>query len=114
MDYASDAGQVGTPESGQRDESVFGSEREGDPGPQTPRLNSRSYTLTEDTHGIIEQLKANQEQTDRCLLGMQDALKDGLKDAVENVTRMMIKLHNHSVRVSDFDLFIFVLLLIRF
>ncbi|KAF8594049.1 hypothetical protein BDV93DRAFT_612023 [Ceratobasidium sp. AG-I] len=47
--------------------------------------------LPEDARGIIEQLRANQDQSDR-------TLKDGLKDVVENVTRLMIKLHNHSAR----------------
>lgn len=48
-----------------------------------------SPTDSLDPRGIIEQLKSNQDQTNHAL-----------KDAVENVTRMMIKLHNHFARVS--------------
>ncbi|KAF8596741.1 hypothetical protein BDV93DRAFT_513888 [Ceratobasidium sp. AG-I] len=51
-------------------------------------------TLVEKTHSVIKQLKANQDRNDQRLVEMHDALKDSL----ENVTRMMVKLHNHSAR----------------
>ncbi|KAF8597997.1 hypothetical protein BDV93DRAFT_512896 [Ceratobasidium sp. AG-I] len=85
-------------------------------------LTSTMVRLLTGVNGVIEQLKANQEQTDQRLVRIQDLLKDGLRDglrdglkdglrdglkdglknalgsAVEKVTRMMIKLHNHSAR----------------
>lgn len=78
-------------------------ESEGDLVSQTPlpdpwSVDSGAISLSKDASGIIEQLKINQDQAD-C------ALKDGLKHVVEGVTRMMIKLHNQSVRVNTFVCF---------
>lgn len=57
---------------------------------------AQAVTLSEDARGIIEQLKSNQGQGDRCLLGMQAALQESLG----NITKLMVKLHNHLARVS--------------
>ncbi|KAF8593660.1 hypothetical protein BDV93DRAFT_612162 [Ceratobasidium sp. AG-I] len=55
---------------------------------------SRIAALLEKTQEVTEQMGVGQNQTNQLLVGMQDTLKDG----IENVTRMMIKLHNHSAR----------------
>ena len=80
-----------------------------DSGPSSEHFPPAAVTLSQDALGIIDQLKANMEQTDRRLEGIQDVLRDELKDGLdgvknglENVTRLMIKLHNHSARVGSF------------
>ncbi|KAF8600145.1 hypothetical protein BDV93DRAFT_546494 [Ceratobasidium sp. AG-I] len=77
-------------------------EHEGDPVTHGSRsishAPSTAVALSEDARGIIEQLKINLEQTDQRLVGIQDVLRDELKDGLKNVTRLMIKLHNHSAR----------------
>lgn len=82
------------------------SEHEGDPAPQDSRPTTsdrspRVVTLSEDARGIIGQLKNNLDQTNQRLVGMQEFLKDALKDGFGNITQLMIKLHNHSARVSE-------------
>ena len=63
---------------------------------------SRTATLSEDARGIIEQLKTNMEQTNQRVVGIQDTLRNSLKDSLKDVTWLMIKLHNHSARVGIF------------
>ncbi|KAF8601070.1 hypothetical protein BDV93DRAFT_251362 [Ceratobasidium sp. AG-I] len=77
------------------DEPVLGSEQEGDTLPHGPLLGSsytapRAASFSEDTLGVVEQLKVNQDHADQRLAALQDAL--------ENNTRIMIKLHNHTAR----------------
>lgn len=95
VDSASDTEAAVTPEADRGDEPVSESE----PGvpasqapPGSPDVHSKTTALSEDTRSIIGQLKANQDQTDQRLAGLQDTL--------ENVTQLMVKLHNHSARVS--------------
>ncbi|KAF8594048.1 hypothetical protein BDV93DRAFT_612022 [Ceratobasidium sp. AG-I] len=87
-----------------------GSEREqpeladdGNPAPHdahfvAPDVPSNTVNLSEDARGVIQQLKVNIDQTDRRLAELSDVLKDALKDGLENVTQLMVKLHNHSAR----------------
>lgn len=77
------------------------------PGPPAGHALSTTGALSKDACGIIEQLQANLDQSDRRLVEMQNILKDelkggleGLKNGLENITQLMIKLHNHSARVS--------------
>ncbi|KAF8600140.1 hypothetical protein BDV93DRAFT_525562, partial [Ceratobasidium sp. AG-I] len=84
-----------------------GSDHETSSDGQTARPSSldppsATTELLAGVNGIIEQLKVNQDQVDQQLAGMQDKLKDGMKDALEvaaeKITRMMIKLRNHDAR----------------
>ncbi|KAF8592885.1 hypothetical protein BDV93DRAFT_517011, partial [Ceratobasidium sp. AG-I] len=60
------------------------------PRPEPLDASFRTTALTENTDRIVEQLKTNLEQTNLRLVGVQDA--------VQSITRLMIKLHNHSAR----------------
>ncbi|KAF8593662.1 hypothetical protein BDV93DRAFT_549470 [Ceratobasidium sp. AG-I] len=91
----------------------LGSEHQDNPLPHSSRSSScapaATAALSKDARGIIKQLKANLDQTDRRLVEMRDVLKDelngelngglnGLKNGLASITRLMIKLHNHSAR----------------
>ncbi|KAF8598002.1 hypothetical protein BDV93DRAFT_512902 [Ceratobasidium sp. AG-I] len=65
-----------------------------DSHPISSDILHENATLSEDARSIIEQLKANVDHSGRGLAGLQDTLAGGLKD----VTRLMIKLYNHSAR----------------
>lgn len=101
IDPVSDTEQAFVGGVDERDEPVFGFEHEGEPDHHIPLPGlsdtaPRVVTLPEDIRGVIEQLKFNQDQTDQRLAGIQDVLK--------NNARIMVKLHNHTARVSGFIL----------
>ncbi|KAF8601069.1 hypothetical protein BDV93DRAFT_251361 [Ceratobasidium sp. AG-I] len=72
-----------------------------DPAPDTKPLATQEAdrtdvgvaTLSQDIRGVIERLRVNQVLSGQRLAGMQAAL--------ENNTRIMVKLHNHSARASN-------------
>ncbi|KAF8599498.1 hypothetical protein BDV93DRAFT_526028 [Ceratobasidium sp. AG-I] len=65
--------------------------------PDPPSISPDTNVLLAGTSRVIEQLKANQEQNDRLMTGIQEALKTERTA----ITQMMIKLHNHSARGSN-------------
>lgn len=86
--------------------------------PNSSDLRSATIAFSTGVNAIVEQLRVNRDQNNRRLDEIQDRLKDGLNDglknalevAVDKVTRMMIKLHNNSSRVSTLLTYSFYLL----
>ncbi|KAF8593661.1 hypothetical protein BDV93DRAFT_529765 [Ceratobasidium sp. AG-I] len=100
---------TGIPEAHRR-ESVVGSEHEDGHNPKPSRRDSLNEpssfaaSLTDINDGI-EQLKANQDQTNQRLDEMQDRLKDGLEQAfgrvVEKVTGLIVELQNQPTQGAN-------------
>lgn len=95
-DYASDTEPAAEPKA-TRGELVAKSEQDGGYGVETTCSQSLDAppgmtALVAGMNSVVEQLKVNHDQTDRLMAGIPEALKD--------VTRLMIKLHNHSARVG--------------
>lgn len=86
-----------TPEIYRRPDSTAPNPEPAQSGPEAIPGSRDSQVIFPDAR-IIEQLKTNMDQSDRRLVELADALTSGLKD----VARLMIKLHNHSARVSIF------------
>lgn len=108
IDSVSDIEPTSVPETVQRN-FVPGSQHLAGDNPQaarqeSPHEPSASAAPLIGVHGIVEQLKANQDQTNQRLDAMRDSLKDGLSQAlggaVEKVTGMMLKLHDQSAQVN--------------
>lgn len=99
IDTTSGTGSTGVPEVDQGG-LVSGPERQAGDSPPESRQSTSDESLTPtapltEVHQIVEQLKANQDQTNQRL----DTMQDRMKETAEKVTGMMIKLHNHSAQV---------------